>query len=245
MAKKSLENFIKSYINKRSAAKSEEEYNAFARKNGINSTQRLARDLLTADTDFKKSLAGYGKKGEQLGSLGLTKSGYASFVNESANNLLKKRIVAADENYRAQELKGRKGYSDYLKAITEKETKENERLFKEVKSKLSEQGLTNYEEAYSLASEMGLSEKDADALAKESTEKAVRAARLKVISAIVNKRYSGKQAKEYATALGLSEELASELSELAESTNREIDLGKAEGYLEYLKALDKEKRAEE
>lgn len=239
MAKKSLQNFIKNYLNSRLTSESEEDYSSWKRKNGINTTATLSKELTDADTEYQRSLAGYGRLGEQIGSLGLNKSGYAAFLNDVAGDTLKKRIISADKSYGDAELKGRKGYSEYIKATSEAKSK----LIKEAKSHLADKGFTNYDDAYAAATEMGLSEKEADSLAKESTEKAVKNARLKVISAIVNKRYSGKQAKEYATALGLSVELADELAELAESTNREIDLGKAEGYLEYLKSLDAQARA--
>ena len=228
-----LEDFIKNYVNNKLISEGDAAYESWRRKGGTDTAGALARELTRADTLYKKSAESYGKSGERLGSLGLTKSGYAAFLGDGRERALEKSIAAADAAYSDSESKNRKGYSAYIKS----ESDSTEKRIKEAKSNLLSSGMTDYNAAYNAAIEMGIPQDEAKSIAKQSTDKAIREARLKVISAIVNKRFGGAQAREYATALGLSGELAEELYELAEATNREIDLGNAEGYLEYLKTL--------
>ena len=233
MKSKRLEDFIKNYLNNKSISESEDGYRSWLGKNGADTTIALAKNLGAADTEYKMARPTYGSGGERLSTLGLTKSGYAAYLGESRDRTLDGRIKEADEGFASAEKKNRSGYSAFLK---EEESKAKKSL-NEAKSLLMNSGSTDYDAVYKSATDMGLSESEAELIAKSSTEKAIREARLKVISAIVNKRFGGKQAKEYAEALGLSAELAEELYELAESTNREIDLTKTEGYLDYLRSL--------
>lgn len=239
MATKRLEDLIKSYLNKKPLSRDEAAYRSWAKKNGITADLALAAELSAAHADYKKSLSNHGSRAESLASAGLMGSGYADFLSTGAAKALSDRIRAADKGYSDREAASKSGYSKHLNA----EAAARSKLISTAKSKINSEGLVKYEDAYGKALELGLKAEDAEKIARDTTTEMIGERRLKVISAIVNKRYTGKQAKDYALSLGLPDELAEELAELARKTNQEVKLGNEESYLDYLKKLAAEERA--
>ena len=83
---------------------------------------------------------------------------------------------------------------------------------------------------------MGLDEKNAESLAKTTTEIARSNAMTRVTEAIISKGLTMTQAREYALGLGLSESDAEALAELAFKANESVgDITSYKEYLDYLK----------
>lgn len=237
MVTKTLEDFIKVYLNNKLVSEGNSDYASWKRKYGIDTGALIASGLIKQDTAYRKALSNYGRSAEGLGSKGLTKSGYASYLDEKAKEGARSALLSLDEGYASTEAKNRSGYESYLAD----ELKKKDKLIKEATSKLKSEGFTSYEDAYAAATEMGVEDGEAMRIAKEVTEKKVSELRLKVISAIVNKGFTAEETEKYAGALGLPNDVIKELSELARSTNQQISLGNQTSYLDYLRQLAKEK----
>ena len=116
--------------------------------------------------------------------------------------------------------------------------KVKEQLIKNTESDLKELGIINYDEAYEYALKAGLDETNATSIAKSVTDVARNAAMTKVTNTIISKYLTMNQAKEYALALGLSEEDAQRLGEFAFRTNESVgDIVSQKSYLEYLQEI--------
>ena len=227
-----LEDFIKNYIKTRKITESDEGYESWLKKNAPDSTERLSTALLTADTVRRKSLAEYGSTAENLSSRGLTNSGYASFLSDMAEKRFKSSVAKEQTKFITEKAKSYAGYENYLKEAENARKKSYDSAI----IKLRASGLMNFEDAYSEALKLGLTESDAKSAAEKSTGELIEKARLKVVSAIVNKRLTSAQAEKYASSLGLNSDAAKELSEIAYEINESVKNHKySESYLDYLK----------
>ena len=227
-----LEDFIKNYVRNKSLTESDEGYSAWLKKNGQNSLGTLSDGISRADTALKKASGSYGKNAESLNSLGLSKSGYADYVNSTAKKEYADRLSSLNADYEATEANNRKGYESYLEAEQQKYRKTYEAALKS----LEKSGIMNFESAYEYALELGLSEEDARGAAEKSTSLLIEETRKKIINDIILNRLGSAQAKEYALSLGLDEKTANELGEVAYDLYESVENGKySQSYLEYLK----------
>lgn len=227
-----LEDFIKNYVRNKSLTESNEGYSAWLKRNGADSAAIVSDGISRADTALKKAAASYGKSAESLGSLGLSRSGYADYVNRTAKKEYSDSLSALNADYAKNEAKNLKIYESYLEA---EKQKYRETYDAAVKS-LEKSGIMNFDKAYEYALELGLSDDDARAAAEKSTSTLIDETRKKIISDIILNRLSSAEAKEYALVLGLDEKLASELGDIAYNLNESVENGKySESYLEYLK----------
>ena len=113
-----------------------------------------------------------------------------------------------------------------------------EQLIKNTESDLKELGVINYDEAYEYALKAGLDETNAASISKSVTDVERNAAMTKVTNTIISKYLTMNQAKEYALALGLSEEDAQKLGEFAFRTNESVgDIVSQKSYLDYLQEI--------
>ncbi|MBR5139618.1 MAG: hypothetical protein IKV16_01060, partial [Clostridia bacterium] len=110
------------------------------------------------------------------------------------------------------------------------------KVYKETEAALKSNKTTSFDIAYDYAIKQGLDEKSAADLAKSTTEQAINDATNKVISAIVSRFMTSKQAKEYALTLGLSQKDADILGEFAYKLNESAsDIVSDENYLNNLR----------
>ena len=179
-------------------------------------------------TDSKNKL-GYENELERLENIRLAEEKKAEEERLKAEEKAKKEALA--EEKKAAE-KAEKEKAELLK----NEKAEKERRYNDAKKGLEKSGIIDYSKAYSYALGFGLDETSAEYLAKTTTEAARNEAIKKVTHAIISKTLTMKQTKEYALALGLSEEDATALSELAFKTNESVeDIVLQEEYLDYLR----------
>ena len=180
------------------------------------------------ETDSKNKV-GYENELERLEEIRIAEEKKAEEERLKAEEKAKKEALA--EEKKAAE-KAEKEKAELLK----NEKTQKEKKYNDAKKGLEKSGIINYERAYSFALEMGLDEDQAAYLAKSTTEVARNEAIQKVTHAIVSKTLTMKQTKRYALALGLSEEDATALSELAFKTNESVeDIVLQEEYLDYLR----------
>ncbi len=224
-----LQDFVKSYVQNKKHTTSEEDYRRWLSENGIKSEKIYADSIRDITSDYKTSKSEYGALAESLSSLGLTASGYSDYLNGKAYSEMQKRKESARNKYAENELKNRKGYSEYLTALA-KEEKSN---YENVVSAIADAGILDYEKAYKFALEQGLSESSAELAAKNASDSVRRKTRENALKTIIGQNFGRTQALEYSLALGLSESEAEELAEYADKINRQNYY--SSDYIEYLK----------
>lgn len=133
--------------------------------------------------------------------------------------------------------------AEKLAEQAKKEKEENQKayekamnkIYKEVEAEFKASGIVDYDKAYAYARNAGLSEEDAKRLAKTYTDSSRNSKINKVTSAIISKKLTRNQAKEYALVLGLSQEDADVLAEFAFKTNESVSDIVSDDYLNNLK----------
>ena len=259
--KKTLEEFIKEYVDKKIA-------DGEIKSVGDYAISKLSRpdERSAADGKLFASLASgaeYGRSGERLSSLGLSDSGYARYLSEISKKqkaeLLKKKTAGYDRTD--------SGYADYLSKYVNRATnlyeKENasdekrraevarerekyEQLRITVSDRIIKDELINYDKAYALALSMGLDSTDASTVAKAASDEAHEKIRLEVLEMIILNDLSSEKALAYAMSRGLTEEDADILAEAAKEINEDLkydDTSKT--YLDYLREQEALKKKEQ
>ena len=323
MARSAIEKFISAYIRNKKISETEEGYEAWLRKNGLDPTARLSEKVGEAYAENEKAASFHSSVAEALAERGLSQSGYARYLKEATEakknagiekaiqsyigtdsdnkaeysrelerreairvaeekkaeearimaekkaeeERLKEKKKAEEERQKAEKkaeeerLKAeKKAEEERLKAekkaeeeskkkaenaakeaakkekeILEREEKIKKQLEKEAEAGIKSMSTIDYNKAYKYAFEIGLDEASAERIAKKVTEARRNDAISKVTNAIISKRLTMNQAKEYASALGLGEEDAKALGELAFRTNESVgDIVSGGGYLDTL-----------
>ena len=293
MAKSAIEKFISNYLRNKKISESEEGYEAWLRKNGVDPTAELSDRIGKSYAESEKASSDYSSVKEALAENGLTNSGYAKYLGERALARRDDGIESAIQSYLGSDAANKKEYSNELerqeairleekmkaeeerlkaeekakeeakkaeekaleeakkaaeKAAAEAAKKEEEslkreekirdQLLKEAESQIKSMSTIDYEKAYKYAIEIGLDRTSAEKIAKTITEERRSSAIEKVSNAIVSKRLTMNQTKEYALSLGLSEEDATNLGELAFRANESVgDIVSQDDYLDYLREL--------
>ena len=227
-----LEDFIKNYVKNQRITETKEGYASWIKKNAPDAVGRYSTAVQAADTQRRKSLSTYGSTAEDLSSRGLSDSGYADYIDSTAEKQFNKTLSEQKADLIINDANGKHAYENYLKEIE----KNRQKSYDAALSKLRNSGIMNYDEAYGAAIALGLSSEDAKSAAEKSTQEIISAARLKVIGAIVNKRLTSQQTQKYADSLGLNDEISKELAEIAYEINESVKNHKySESYLDYLK----------
>lgn len=211
MAKKSIEDYIKKYIGKIDKVSDGEKKLSHEAKSSF--SDAIANAI---STKIKES-AGYGRKAEKLSGLGLSNSGYADFINARA----KKNVLLNIDS----------GAGEALKAIAEERenAKIDEGKILELQKKLIsytvKNDLTDKALIYDYAKALGIDKDRLDSAvdyAISENEKHKRTKNYdKVHSNIIYRRLTSKEAYEYAISLGLSEEDAKALADIAYKINED------------------------
>ena len=190
-------------------------YSAFAREELAEAKDEYQSSLGTAMADAARAEPTYGIKAEKLAGAGLNSGGYKEYLSELAKAGLKDARQRAEKKYREAEGEVRASYADYI----DKYTKNQEKLFVEVVSDLTDTTLTDYDTMLEYASTSGLSEAYARRAADSAMSAVTEKLRKSVLSAINKDGYSEAESYEYALKLGLSESSARELADYAKKMN--------------------------
>lgn len=231
---KTLEDFIKAYVQNKEKTSTKEGYADWLLSNGVNSGKIYSESIKDISGDYARAKSDYGKQAERLGELGLSASGYSDYIKGSAYSAMQKRKAGARNAYYENEQKNQKGYQDYLKNKADEAYKTYNSVIEEIK----DVGILDYEEAYGYASEAGLAGELADSAAKKATEYVHKKLYESVLSTAIKNGFVFDQTKEYAKAVGLGDDEADELAEYAEKINKTSYY--TQDYLDYLEQKKKQ-----
>ncbi len=159
-----------------------------------------------------RNKSSYGTTAEGLGSLSLTHSGYAAFLERSKNEAVSKDLSNKYALYKEKDSENLTGYLKYLEDYSNGIKK----LKSTVTDNLIKNNVFDAAGAYNYAVSAGLRDEDAKAVSKTAYE----AIRRKLISKVMERVHAYELdeygAKEYALTLGLDEKDATSVKEYAE-----------------------------
>lgn len=227
-----LQEYIDQFLEENNEIANPKSYEEFIMHGGKGSGIIASKGTIDAKNQYMRSLSTYGKRAERLAARGLTDSGYAAYISNREKRQSETRINDAKAGALITEANNEAAYKDYLTELGNKAKKIRDSIIK----KLSDSMITDYDRVYDLASRLGLSDSDADTVARLTTETAIKKLSDRAITDVVNKRLSKEQARKYAENLGLPEEEVEKIANYAEFMNQKIDYNETQGnYLDYLK----------
>ncbi len=165
-----------------------------------------------------RRFSGYGKNAENTGSMGLSGSGYSDFLTDRAVHDVRDSIAEANEEISELEPLNREGYARYLSGIVEKFADRKSDALDKILSLNS----ADYDAAYLLAKQFGLTEEDAEEVASAGTSfsHATRSEKAEIMKATMDARLDYYSAYSYAVACGLS---PSEAAKIARTSQHVVD----------------------
>ena len=132
MAKSAIEKFIKNYVRNKKVSDSSDGYEAWLRKNGYDPTADFSESIGKANAENEKRSM---RLSESLSDVGLSKSGYASYLKEELAKNKTGSLENAIEDYIKTDSSNKRSYqkeAERLEAIrVEEEKKARENAIKE------------------------------------------------------------------------------------------------------------------
>lgn len=211
-----LSDYLTDYIGEQEKKNQAKDYEKWLSEEGVDTAARYGESRAAASTALAAAAPGYGKSGEALAAAGLSGSGYASYLGETAERAYSDAGTAAKEERTAGVAANREGYRQYLADWGEaQDTKMRSTL-----SKMLSGGFESYDEAYRYAVTQGLASDRAQVvsemtLAAGNDRSTSATARIKILSNILMSGMDYETAYLYARACGMSVDLASTVGELA------------------------------
>ena len=220
----SYQTFIESYLNEKQKNNRRLSYGEWLTAN-IDQSAQPSANLQSAQSAYGKASPFYGQAGESFGRVGLADSGFA---HQRASQNYADFLDAGKET---AALANKDFEGEYQKYLTQYEKKQEDTQ-KEVFSQLKAGKYTNVSKAYAHALSMGLSEDNAQKVAKQavsyneiaSLEKR-QTLRKTVFDAMIKQGMRSKSGYVYAIQCGLSEVEAKTLAEAAEAIYFGIQTG--------------------
>ena len=179
-----------------------------------------------------KSLAGYGVTAEHLGDMGLSGSGYAAYLDKTAEesyssdlkDLGKKRSEAAEDSV--------KSYRDYL----EDYEREQISTARSIRTELEKSGITDKSRLFNMARGMGADERYAEMISASVYEKGKNESFERLLPKLLTLGADYETARSLALEMGLDKSAAEELAERVKFYYNGYS-GYADSYLKYLEGL--------
>lgn len=194
----------------------------------LSGKKNLENSLLSYVSRDSQNTAGYEKEIKRLEAERIAKEEKEAELKAKEDAKKEKEAIKNAEEIAAKAKKEKEeNQNAYNKAMKE--------IYKKVEEEFKSSAIADYEKAYAYARNAGLSEEDAKHLAKTYTDSARNSKINKVTSAIISKKLTKNQAKEYALTLGLPEEDANALAEFAFRTNESVEDIVSDNYLDHLK----------
>ena len=214
--------------------KKKKSYADWLTENGIASQDIYHESLKDIDTEYKKAAAEYGARAERLASSGLIGGGYSDYLSSKAYEIMQKSKLSAKNDFMKNEKENRRNYESYLSKLYGEEIS----LYKNTEDAIIKNGIAGYDDAFSYATKIGLSEEMASEVATRATKIVSDNIIGEISQMIIKNKLSDKEAAAYAIFQGLSEDDAKKLAEFAKSYNH-INYNYGDSYLDFIEKQTK------
>lgn len=212
MAKSAIEKFISSYIRNIKINSSKEGYEAWLRKNGLDPTVELSDRVAEAYTEKAKISSPYSSTAEALAESGLSRSGYAKYLEEAAGKTKNAKVSEAIGEYLKTDNTNKLSYDKELEALEEIRLNEEKKAEEKAKA-----------EAEKIAAEAAKKEQELIKKEAQFKEKLIKNAKAK-IEAMTTIDYD--KAYKYATEMGLDERSAKDIAKSVTDAKRSAAIAK-------------------
>ncbi len=178
---------------------------------GEGTDEMFSKERKRVEQTFDKAQSTYGANAEALSSAGLSRSGYASYLDEQARGAYQE---ARSEVALAEQAEENKRFSSY-EAYLEKMRKEEDSAETQVHRTILSSKTTDMESGMRLASIYGLSGDAARKVVEYAIKLNVERKRQDILDKIRTQRTSPQRAEEYARLYHLPEDVVKEIKEFA------------------------------
>ncbi len=199
---KTLSEFIENYIKNlgiSGAPQPFEDYKASLDNDYDGSFTKAVRSALTKK---RQSASDYGAVGEELSDMGLSNSGYQSYLSRLASDKYKSTLSSLEEKRNIAQGQALSGYADYLRQFAKNEGS----LRNSVKEHLLDRNVIDFNTAYEYAINAGLSDSDARSISNSvyaiNRQKVIK----QILDQVLTLRLDENSVKLYAKAIGLNDD---------------------------------------
>ncbi len=212
-------------------------------EDGDYKNKQLTAGLKNSYTSYMRGRTSYGSLNSALSSAGLVGSGYSEYLEASIRREKEETDATLIGEYNRALLDESIRYDEY---IDELNSEMDDNYYRAMNS-IMDMGILDYDEAYKEAVRLGYDDERASKMAKTATVRLRFKLRMRVLDAILTKKYNYSSAANLALSYGLDYEDADELGRTARKINKaHSDTGiYPSGIVDYLKDLENKKRLEE
>lgn len=183
----------------------------------------LAESLQEADSDYARAKATYGTRASYLLGKGLSESGYSDYLQNAAYAARVNKQTAAKQAFTDAQAKTESAYAAFLQEArkqAENAYQKDQKTTASAFSKLLSQTIADKTVAKNYLVSMGVDEQTAEVLATQSIEMFHNTfeRRKNVLSTVLSDRMTYDRAYRFALSNGLTEDMAREIAELAQSS---------------------------
>jgi hypothetical protein len=225
------EKWTEEYLKKKKLYSYEEYLDAL----GTDSEKSYRESITRADTAYATAKASYSRRASSLLSRGLTASGYGDYLDGAAYAARSRAISDAQKEKTEAEERNKSAYAEYLAKAEEEASDAYDQMEKDTAtafSKLLSQKIVDEDAARDYLISLGVDEENATSLAEKNSEilHSTQARRNAVLNFALKNQMRYKRAYAYATANGLSEEVAREIAKISQAA-RDALFGNEETYV--------------
>lgn len=189
-------------------------YDLYKHKNGLNTAQSYADAVSNLYALSKRSASSYGQNNRMLNSKGLTNSGYADYIDASADRSFTDGSNALENAYSKTEAENLGSYATYLEKYQQKQTS----LKNNVLSHLIDNDITDLSTAIAYGINSGLSFDDAKSMGQSAFETIKKKVTNEILKQATSLGLDEAGAKTLAVKMGMTsgdaEDIAKEVAEL-------------------------------
>ena len=189
-------------------------YDLYKHKNRLNTAQSYADAVSNLYALSKKNSASYGQNNRMLNSKGLSSSGYADYIDLSADNTFSLGKDALKSSYSKEEAENLGSYATYLEKYQEKMTSLKDRVL----SHLIDNEIADLSTAVAYGINSGLSYDDAKSMGQSAYEVIKNKVTTEILKQATSLGLDEKGAKTLAIKMGMTtsdaEAIAKEVADL-------------------------------
>lgn len=226
---KSLEDFIKKYLNNKLIDNEPRSYSDYKMSSGIDTVGDFTKTVENLYATKKRGLASYGRNYRNLANKGLQNSGYASYISARALDNYDTGVSKASLARSKSEAELLGGYASYLEKYQSKQSS----LKSKVTSHLTDTGELNLDDAIAYGIENGLNLENATAVGTATYSANKRRAFNSIIEEAASLGLDKEGAILLGKKMGLGDKDADELGEEIDELLKHYD-SISEGYIKYL-----------
>ena len=229
-----LEELMKKYLSKNPTLGTPDSYDVYKHKNNLSSLKSYTDAVNSLYASSKKSSSSYGANNRKISNKGLQNSGYASYVDDLAENSFTSGLNSLNAERAKNESEARSSYASYLEKYRDKQSQVKDNVM----SHLIGNDIVDINTAIAYGVNAGLSREDAELVGQNAYEITKQKVLNKILEQTVSLGLDENGAKMLAIKMGVNDSDADGIAkEVGELLKYYRDL--SDDYLEFLENRSK------